>query len=349
MNSGLIAHNERVLVLFVLEEIEDSVLFHEARNKIKVGFAVLHAVFTLLELTLRRILEISEAAILKDLRDDVRDGHVLKNAAIGPSGEKPEPGDDFSVVVRESFVHSGLCEEADVAVEIAFAAIGKSKGNADLLSDDFRKINGGIFGNQLGGDPEKAGNAFVSGKAHEEKYVFPQRRFDGDDSIFLRIWHIPRVPSLRSRCLPENCLSEPETFKKLVRIRFHQAFRYIQKIILRGSSRQVAHVEVASGQAGIPRLPKGRASEYRQFFTSLQANAPQLFDIAKIVADRQNGLQFLSDAIRTIAIAKSVSSALVKNLQKERFGKPPASERIVTLAIAACLVEDPRVSEGSCA
>ena len=189
----------------------------------------------------------------------------------------------------------------------------------------------------------------MSGKAHEEKYVFPQRRLDGDDSIFLRIWHIPSVPSLRSRCLPENCLSEPETFKKLVRVRFHQAFRHIQKIILRGSSRQVAHVEITSGQTGIPRLPKGRASECRQFFTSLQANAPQLFDVAKIVADRQNGLQFFPDAIRTIAIAKRVSSALVENLQKERFWKPPASERIVARAIAASLVEEPRVSEGSCA
>jgi hypothetical protein len=41
-----------------------------------------------------------------------------------------------------------------------------------------------------------------------------------------------------------------------------------------------------------------------------------LFDIAKIVADRENGLQFPPDAIRAMAIAE-VSAALILDLEKE--------------------------------
>jgi hypothetical protein len=79
-------------------------------------------------------------------------------------------------------------------------------------------------------------------------------------------------------------------------------------------------------------LRKGGPGQDRQLFASIQAKAPQLFDIAKIVAESQNGLQLLPDAIVAIAaIAERVSSALIENFQKERFRKPPTSKRIVAI------------------
>lgn len=101
--------------------------------------------------------------------------------------------------MSEALVHSGLREAADMAIEIAFAAIGECEGDRNLLSDNLVEINGSVFGKQLGRDAEKPGNALVRGKAYQEKYVFPQGRLDGYDSIFLRIWHISYVPSLWSR------------------------------------------------------------------------------------------------------------------------------------------------------
>jgi hypothetical protein len=38
----------------------------------------------------------------------------------------------------------------------------------------------------------------MRGKAHEENDVLAQRGLDGDHSIFLRIWHVPHAPSLRT-------------------------------------------------------------------------------------------------------------------------------------------------------
>jgi hypothetical protein len=189
MNARLIAHNKRVLVLFVLEKIVDAVLFHEARDKIEIRLAVLHAVFALLKTALQGIAEIAEAAILEDFGDDVRDGHILKNAAIGSSGEKPKPGNDFRVVVSEALVHSSLREAADVAVEITLAAIGESQGDANLLANNFGEINRGIFGKELGGDAEKPGDAFLRGKTMEQEHVLPQRGINSNDSFVLRVGH----------------------------------------------------------------------------------------------------------------------------------------------------------------
>src|SRR5580704_11280587 len=189
VDAGLIAHDQSVLVLFVLEEIVDAVLFHEARDEIEVRLAVLHAIFALLKAALQRIAEITEPAILEDLGDDVRDGHVLKDAAIGSPGKKPEPGNNLAVIMSEALIHSGLREAADVAVKKPFAAIGEGKRNAHLLADDFREINGSVFGKQLSRNAEKPGDAFLSRETVEEKDIFPERGVDSNDSFVLRVWH----------------------------------------------------------------------------------------------------------------------------------------------------------------
>jgi hypothetical protein len=91
--------------------------------------------------------------------------------------------------VRESFVHSSLCEAADVAVEIAFAAIGESKGDANLLANNFSEINGSVFGEELGGDSEKPGDAFLRGKTMEQERILPQGGINSNDSFVLRVGH----------------------------------------------------------------------------------------------------------------------------------------------------------------
>ena len=49
----LVGQHERVLALLVLEEVEDAFLFHQPRDEVEVGLAVLHAVVALRVLAAR--------------------------------------------------------------------------------------------------------------------------------------------------------------------------------------------------------------------------------------------------------------------------------------------------------
>src|SRR5690348_13937834 len=91
--------DQLVGTLIVFEKIEDAALFHQARNEVECGLAILHDVLTLRIAALRAILKILKAEVIEDLLDDVRDIFLLKDAAIGSAGEKPEPGYDFRAIV----------------------------------------------------------------------------------------------------------------------------------------------------------------------------------------------------------------------------------------------------------
>ena len=181
------AHHERVLVLFVLKEIVDSVLFHEAGNEIEVCFTILNAIFTLLEIALQGITEIAKTTILEDLGNDVRDGHILEDAAVGSPSEKPEPRHNFGMVVSEALIHSGLREAADVSIEIALTSIGELNGYGDLLPDDFGEIDGSVFREQFRRNPEEPRDGLLSGEPMEQKNVLAQGSVDSNDSVVTRV------------------------------------------------------------------------------------------------------------------------------------------------------------------
>ena len=114
-----------MLAVLVLEVVENAVLLHQARDEIEVGFTVLDAVLALIIGGGQRELVVLEAATLEDLLDNVRDGLVLEDAAIGNAGKEPEPGHDFHLVVGEADVGTALGKSADKAVEVARAVIGQ--------------------------------------------------------------------------------------------------------------------------------------------------------------------------------------------------------------------------------
>src|SRR3546814_7095404 len=78
--------------LFVAEEVVDPFLFHQAADEIEAGFAILHAVFPLAIGAAEGVFEVGEPQVAKHLFDDLRDGQVLKNTAIGGAGQQPQPG-----------------------------------------------------------------------------------------------------------------------------------------------------------------------------------------------------------------------------------------------------------------
>ena len=44
---GLIGHDERVLGILVLKVVENTLLFHQSRNKFEIGLAILYAILAL--------------------------------------------------------------------------------------------------------------------------------------------------------------------------------------------------------------------------------------------------------------------------------------------------------------
>ena len=91
---GRIGQNQDVvMVVVMLEIIGDPFGLHQAAEKSKIGLAVLNAVVPLSVLLAQVAAEIRcESQLLHDLLDDVRNGLILKDPAIGLQIEEREPG-----------------------------------------------------------------------------------------------------------------------------------------------------------------------------------------------------------------------------------------------------------------
>src|SRR4029077_3203370 len=109
---GLVGEDQLVRTLIVLEEIEDAVFLHQARDKVEGGLAILNDVFTLRVTALGAVLEILEAVVLKNFLDDFGNGFLLEGLAVGGAREEPEPGNNFSAIVAETIVAANASETA---------------------------------------------------------------------------------------------------------------------------------------------------------------------------------------------------------------------------------------------
>src|SRR5713226_215632 len=141
----IVGHDQLVGVLVVLKEVEDSALFHQAGNKIERGFAILYAVFALGKGTLQIAFEILEAVKAENSLHNLRNGHILENAAVGGAGKEPQPGNNFGAIVAEAIIAAHAGKAAYITVPIAFLAAGEMKRNRDLLSDNVFECYGMIL------------------------------------------------------------------------------------------------------------------------------------------------------------------------------------------------------------
>src|SRR5262249_35605524 len=120
VNRRGVGKNQRMSLIVVLEVIKDPALLHQTGDKVEISLAVLHAEFTRLIVPLQLIREVTgEAAIVEDLCDDIRNTHILENAAISMPCKEPEPRHAFGFIISEPGIGAGLPKAADEAVNIA--------------------------------------------------------------------------------------------------------------------------------------------------------------------------------------------------------------------------------------
>src|SRR6266699_635052 len=147
---GLVGEYQLVGVLVVLKEIEDAVLFHEARDKVEGSLAILDDVFALGVAALGAVLEILEAVVLENFLDDLGDSFLLENLAISGARQEPEPRNNFRAVVTKSIVAAHARETAHKAIPMPLVIAGVVDLERHLFTDNVFKGNGVVFREEIG-------------------------------------------------------------------------------------------------------------------------------------------------------------------------------------------------------
>ena len=169
-----IAQHHGVRAVVVLEEVEDAELLHQPGDEIEIRLPVLHAILQLLVCRGKRGLVI-DAPIVQDLLNDLRDRHVMENAAIGVARERPQLGHYLQFIPRHVAVFAGTGEMADDAVEVALRIIRLLDVDGDALADNLREIDGRVFRQRGEMEMEQARDRLVAGEAGEQQLVVAQR------------------------------------------------------------------------------------------------------------------------------------------------------------------------------
>jgi hypothetical protein len=111
----------------MFKEIEDAFLLTETGDEVKIGFTILDAVFPLRIISREAEIEAvaCDAAILKDLFNDVLDFLVLEDPAVLFQRQKPEGGDHLSLIKIEPSLASILDKLTEDPMKVAIVLFSK--------------------------------------------------------------------------------------------------------------------------------------------------------------------------------------------------------------------------------
>src|SRR5271157_914942 len=146
---GRIGKDQGVLVLFMFKEVANAVLLHKAGDKIEIRFAILHTVLAHFKIALQGISEITEAVVFKNLGNDVGNGHILEDAAVGHASEKPQPGDNNGLIVGKVLVSASNAESTDVSTDVTVTSISQMNLDGDALTDKLIRRDGRVLRKQV--------------------------------------------------------------------------------------------------------------------------------------------------------------------------------------------------------
>jgi hypothetical protein len=134
----------------------------------------------------------------ENLFDDGGDLFPLENAAIGRTGQKPQPRDQDGTVLDEAALLASQNEAADETVEETSPAGRRCEPHRGRRADESIEIDVVSFALQLRLDLKQAPDPFGKRKTPDHESVSPEHGLDGEQATLLRGWHVNFLNDNRS-------------------------------------------------------------------------------------------------------------------------------------------------------
>src|ERR1019366_6349712 len=172
MAPRVVRDDQRVTAGAVLEEVEDSLFFHQAAREREVGLAVLHAVVARFERPLDLPADLEGGG--ENLFQNVGNRKVLKDAALRFLGKQEGLRDEVEHKSRERGVPRTLRDSQASPVDEALCASRQGDLDRDLLAqerveDDFLRVR--VLSDTLELKEEGLGDRFVSRETAQDQDV----------------------------------------------------------------------------------------------------------------------------------------------------------------------------------
>src|SRR5450432_4544219 len=132
----------------MLEIIIDAVLLHKARNECIVRFAILNAIVDVIIFALGLEFEVGplrKSCVGEHGLDDLQDGLVEKNSAVGPVGEQPKPRAKCQSIIEILPLHSGPLRMRKHSAEEAFLPFVSLELDRAWLTKSIVEIDASLF------------------------------------------------------------------------------------------------------------------------------------------------------------------------------------------------------------
>ena len=123
------------------------------------------------------------------LLDDIRDGHLLKDPAVGRPGQKPQPGVHGDGVGAEIAQGARQAETAHEPVEVARFVLGQLEADGDILPQEVLELDIRILAEQVEIKPKQAPQRLRGGHAVKQQDIVAQRCKNLDRSFCLQLSH----------------------------------------------------------------------------------------------------------------------------------------------------------------
>src|SRR5579863_9243934 len=146
------------------EEVENSLFLHQPRGERKIAFLILRDIFARF---VRAPELVRHIETVKNLFEQIRNRHVLENAAAKFSRQLPHLRRDGHLEFREVEVPLALRKSGDDSVQIAsrLPRVLALHTETDFLSDQLVEIDSGaVVGQQVEFELEKLIEPLVAGK-----------------------------------------------------------------------------------------------------------------------------------------------------------------------------------------
>ena len=153
---------------------------------------------------------ITEAAVGKDLLDDVGDRRVPKDPAIRRPRQQPEPRPQHEAIDAEVFKRPGPAGFGHDAVEVPLQPVRREEGHRAGLSERLIEVDGGLFADRFDPDFEKLAQTFDRVHVREGQHVGSKRCLQRAGPFVLRKSHsvLANQTPRRSSLSPKLCHAE---------------------------------------------------------------------------------------------------------------------------------------------